>query len=260
MTVYGYRPVLAALADPALQVDKVLIAKGSRGPSVREIVSAAETRRVPLQRVPPARIALLSGNPRHDNGVVADVVAPRMRSLAGALDVKRHQRPQTIMLLDGITTPANVGMIVRSATAAGLDGIVVPHRGVCDIDPLVVKASAGVAFRAPILRCGTAAEAAERLVEAGYLLVGLAADAPTSLFDADLSPPVAFVLGSETTGVSTDVRPMVASWVRIPMPGAVESLNVANAATVVAFEVVRRRQAEGQPGHEQAREADHHAG
>jgi len=241
VTVYGIRPVLAALTDERLTVDKVLVAEGARSGSIREIVAAAQARGVAVRRVPAQRINLLSVNPRHDNGVLADVVAPRMRTLADALGGKHHERPDTVLVLDGIKTPANVGMILRSATAAGLGGVVVPHRGVADLDPLVVKASAGVAFRAPVLRCDTAEEAAERLVEAGYEVVGLAADATETIFETRVEPPVAFVLGSETEGVTAAVRPYVARWVSIPMPGDVESLNVASAAAVVSFEIVRRR-------------------
>jgi len=240
VTVYGFRPVLAALADDQLEVDKVLVAEGARGPSVREIVDAADARGVPVRREPPHRITLLSGNARHDNGVLADVVAPRMRTLAAALDGRHHERPRTLLVLDGIKTPANVGMILRTATAAGLDGVVVPHRGVAGIDPLVVKASAGVAFRAPVLRCDTAEEAVERLVEAGYAVVGMAGGADETIFGVDLPSHVALVLGSETEGVTPAVRTYVGEWVSIPMPGNVESLNVASAAAVVAFELVRR--------------------
>jgi len=240
VTVFGFRPVLAALGDLGIEIDKVLIARGANGPSVREIVAAAGSRDVPVERVEPHRVKLLAGNGRHDNGVLADVVAPRMQPLGDALDVPFPQRPARILLLDGIRTPANVGMLLRTATAAGLDGIVVPHRGTAGLDPLVVKASAGTAFRAPVLRCGTSAEAAERLIEAGYRLVGLAADGATSVFDAPLDPPVAFVLGSETHGVGPDVAGYVADWVSIPMPGAVESLNVSAAGAVICFELVRR--------------------
>lgn len=241
VTVYGFRPVLAALADKRLEVDKVLVAEGARGPSVREIVTAAQERQVPVHRAPPHRITLLSGSSRHDNGVLADVVAPRMRTLAAALAVKHHERPCTLLVLDGVRTPANVGMILRTATAAGLDGVVVPHHGVAGIDPLVVKASAGVAFHAPVLRCETSGEAAERLVEAGYTVIGLAGDGEESLYSLPFPSYVAFVLGGETAGVSEAVRPYVAQWMRIPMAGDVESLNVASAAAVLAFEVVRRR-------------------
>jgi 23S rRNA (guanosine2251-2'-O)-methyltransferase len=232
--------VLAALADKRLEVDKVLVAEGARGPSVREIVTAAQERHVPVHRAPPHRITLLSGSSRHDNGVLADVVAPRMRTLAAALAVKHHERPRTLLVLDGVRTPANVGMILRTATAAGLDGVVVPHHGVAGIDPLVVKASAGVAFHAPVLRADTAQDAVERLVDAGYAVFGLAADAEESIFEVDLPEFAAFVLGAETEGVGAPVRPYVGTWVRIPMPGGVESLNVASAAAVVSFELVRR--------------------
>ncbi len=243
VTVYGFRPVLAALTDDQLEVNKVLVAEGARGPSVREIVHAAQARGVPVRREAPHRITLLSGSARHDNGVLADVVAPRMSTLASALDRRHHERPRTLLVLDGIRTPANVGMILRTATAAGLDGVVVPHRGVAGIDPLVVKASAGVAFRAPVLRCDTAEEAVERLVEAGYAVVGLAGSGPRTIFEVDLPEQVALVLGSETDGVSEAVRAYVGEWARIPMPGEVESLNVASAAAVVAFELVRRGRA-----------------
>ncbi|MBA8794841.1 23S rRNA (guanosine2251-2'-O)-methyltransferase [Friedmanniella endophytica] len=240
VTVYGFRPVLAALDDAALEVDKVLIAEGSRSPSVREIEAAARRRDVPVRRVPPMRVKVLAGNGKHDNGVLADVVAPRMRTLAAALEEPPYRRPGTVLVLDGVRTPANVGMLLRTATAAGVGGVVVPHRGTAGIDPLVVKASAGVAFHAPVLRSDTSLDAVERLVESGYAVLGLRGDADTSLFDAPLEAPLALVLGSETDGVTPAVAERLTGWLSIPMPGAVESLNVASAGAVVCFELVRR--------------------
>ena len=155
LTVYGRKPVLEALADESLRVDKVILADTARGPGAAEIQHAAKAAGVPVQRASAHRVKVLAGNGKQDQGVLADVVAPRMRALAAALADRRP--PARVLLLDGITTPANVGMILRTATAAGLDGIVVPRRGVAGIDPLVIKASAGVAFHAPVLRCATAA-------------------------------------------------------------------------------------------------------
>ncbi|MCP2258693.1 23S rRNA (guanosine2251-2'-O)-methyltransferase [Streptoalloteichus tenebrarius] len=241
VTVYGRKPVLEALADPALAVDKVILADNAHGPAAREIVTAAQRRGVPVRRATAQRVKVLAGNGRHDQGVLADVVAPRMRTLDAALAGEAGRPPRSVLLLDGITTPANVGMILRTATAAGVDGIVVPRRGVASIDPLVVKASAGVAFHAPVLRCGTAEEAAAALRRAGYPLFGLAADAPRTLFAADLPSRAAYVLGSETAGVSGGVRAEVTDWLAIPMSGGVESLNVASAAAVLCFDLVRRR-------------------
>lgn len=239
LTVYGRKPVLEVLGDAALDVDKVLLADTSRGPAVAEIRRAARARGVPVHTASAHRVKVLAGNGKQDQGVLADVVAPRMRPLADALAGPRP--PARVLLLDGITTPANVGMILRTATAAGLDGIVVPRRGVASLDPLVVKASAGVAFRAPVLRCATAAEAAAALMAAGYPVYALGSSARATVFDAELPARAAFVLGGETAGVSTEVGALVTEWLSIPMHAGVESLNVSAAAAVLCFELVRRR-------------------
>ncbi|MFD1151591.1 TrmH family RNA methyltransferase [Saccharothrix hoggarensis] len=242
VTVYGRKPVLEALDDPRLEVDKVMLADTARGPAAREILDAARRRGVAVQRATAQRVKVLAGNGKQDQGVLADVVAPRMRPLdVGLRELERRGGPGNVLVLDGITTPANVGMILRTATAAGVDGIVVPRRGVASIDPMVVKASAGVAFRAPVLRCATAAEAAAALAAAGYPIYALDANAKQSVYAADLPKRAAFVLGSETAGISDDVRPHVTGWLSIPMAAGVESLNVASAAAVLCFEVVRRR-------------------
>lgn len=244
VTVYGRKPVLEVLADETLAVDKVMLADGARGAAADEILRAADARGVTVQRASAHRVKVLAGNGKQDQGVLADVVAPRMRPLVSALAGGRP--PRTVLVLDGITTPANVGMILRTATAAGLGGIVVPRRGVAGIDPLVIKASAGVAFRAPVLRCATAGEAAAELRAAGYRLFGLDGRARRSVFAADVPGRAAFVLGGETSGVSEEVRGRVHEWLSIPMSGGVESLNVASAAAVLCFDLVRRRSESGQ--------------
>lgn len=241
VTVYGRKPVLEALADGGLEVDKVLLADNARGPAVREILDAAAARSVPVHRASAHRVKVLAGNGRHDQGVLADVVAPRMRPLSSFLDGLTPAGAASVLVLDQITNPANVGMILRTATAAGLDGVVLPRRGVPGVDPLVVKASAGVAFHAPVLRCATAVEAGTALAGAGFTLLGLSAGGPRSVFAAPLPDRVAFVLGNETSGVSDAVRDAVHGWLSIPMTGGVESLNVASAAAVLCFELVRRR-------------------
>src|SRR3954447_21328131 len=237
VTVFGRKPVLEALGDAQLRVDKVILADNARGPAAREILDAASARSVPVERASAHRVKVLAGNGKQDQGVLADVVAPRMRRLSDALAAGSLS---TVLVLDGVTTPANVGMILRSATAAGIDGIVVPRKGVASLDPLVVKASAGVAFRAPILKSFTAAEAVADLKQAGFHVVGLDAGGDDDLFAAHLPEPVAFVLGSETAGLTPEVADLVDTWVSIPMAAGVESLNVSAAAAVVCFELVRR--------------------
>jgi 23S rRNA (guanosine2251-2'-O)-methyltransferase len=241
LTVYGRKPVLEVLADAGLAVHQVILADSARGPAADEIIRAAGRRGVEVHRATAHRVKVLAGNGKQDQGVLADVIAPKMRPLETALSGSRP--PGSVLVLDGITTPANVGMILRTATAAGVDGIVVPRRGVAGIDPLVIKASAGVAFRAPVLRCATAGDAAESLRSAGYRLFGLDGTARRTVFSATVPARAAFVLGGETAGLSDAVRRQVQEWLRIPMSGGVESLNVASAAAVLCFELVRRRAA-----------------
>jgi 23S rRNA (guanosine2251-2'-O)-methyltransferase len=107
----------------------------------------------------------------------------------------------------------------------------------------VIKASAGVAFHAPVLRSVTAEQGCATLRAAGYAVLGLSGSAPgaASLFRDAPPPRVAYVLGNETTGVSPAVAALLTGWVGIPMTGNVESLNVASAAAVVCFDWARRQ-------------------
>jgi 23S rRNA (guanosine2251-2'-O)-methyltransferase len=231
-------PVLEALDDAGLRVDKVILAEGLRGEPVRAILDAARSRGVRVERASAHRVKVLAGNGRHDQGVLADVVAPRMEPVGEFLD-RLSGGPARVLVLDRLTNPANVGMILRSATAAGLEGVLLPRRGLPAIDPLVVKASAGVAFRAPVLRAATVEEGCAALAEAGFGVYGLDAGG-VSLLTADLPARVALVLGNETSGLSASVRPLLAGLLAIPMYAGVESLGVASAGAVAAFELARR--------------------
>lgn len=232
--------MLEALEDDALRVDKVILAEHQHGEPVSAILAAARSRGVAVQRASAHRVKVLAGNGRHDQGVLADVVAPRMAPVAEFLDGLAPGSAAAVLVLDTVTNPVNVGMLLRSATAAGLDGVLLPRRGVPSIDPLVVKASAGVAFRAPVLRAATAAEGCAALRAGGFGVFGLEAGR-ASLLDAELPARVALVLGSETGGLSPDVRAACAGTLAIPMDAGVESLNVASAGAVAAFELRRRR-------------------
>lgn len=238
ITVYGRKPVLEALADPRVEVDKLLVARGAGGDHLDRIVQAARARGISPQYRPAKDVTRLSRNGRQDQGVALDVIAPRMQALETwlASDAPRSQ----LFVLDGITTPANVGLIIRAATAAGFDGIVLPRVGCPEVSPLVIKASAGVALRAPILRTRAVADAIEALVAAGHAIMGLAADGIDDIHGVPLSDRMAWVLGGETSGLSDAAVAALTHRVRIPMRGDVESLNVATAAAVVAFEVQRR--------------------
>lgn len=241
ITVYGRRAVLEALRDPGLEVAGVTIAEMG-GAVTSEVKKSASERGVDVRETSAHRVSLISGNGRQDQGVVADVVAPEMRALSDRLDelARDPSRKQRLLVVDGVTTPGNLGLIIRSATAAGVDGIVVPRRGTASIGPQVVKASAGTAFSSPILRTSDAPGALSELTDAGFSIVGLDAGAPTSLWELDLPDRIAFLVGGEHEGASAEASAFAHSWTSVPMPGGVESLNVACATTLVAFEIARR--------------------
>jgi 23S rRNA (guanosine2251-2'-O)-methyltransferase len=243
VTVYGRMPVIEVLSDPSLQVDKVVVADNARGANLDRIHELAGARGVDVRSATAQRVKLLAGNGRHDQGVIADVVAPRMGPLDLALAAS--SAPATLVLLDGVSNPSNVGMIIRTATAAGVDGIVLPRVGSPSVDPLVIKASAGVAFRAPILTCRTSVDGLAALRGKGYRIYGLAGDAARPLFDEAFPRLVVFVLGNETEGITAPAAALVDGWVSIPMSGGVQSLNVSSAAAVVCFELARRRSIRG---------------
>ncbi len=239
--VFGTRAVLEALRDEQVPVERLLVARTAKGQAVEEVLAAAAGRGLRAERAAPEKVHRASGSPHHDQGVLAEVVAEGIEPLEGWLDRHPAPAPAVLLVLDGVTNPANVGMIVRSAAGAGLDGTVLPRAGSPDIGPLLVRASAGVALRASLLRCATASAGAAALTDAEVPLVGLRAGEAPSLFDAELPPRAAFVLGNEAEGVSPGVAERVQAWRSIPLAGGVESLNVAATAAVVAFEASRRR-------------------
>ncbi len=234
ITVYGRKPVLEVLEQPELAVKHVFVARRSRGAFLDRIRETARERGVAVVEKSAAEVSRISRRPKQDQGVAADVEAPSMRSLTSFLDAL-GERPAKLLALDNVTTPANVGMILRTATVLGLHGVLVPRRGCPEIGPLVVKASAGVAFRAPIVRCAELADGLSDAKMRGFCVYGLADRGATDSRGARRPRPVDFVLGNESEGVGEATRPLVDEWVRIAMAGPGDSLNVASAAAVVCY-------------------------
>ena len=237
----GRKPVIEALHDQSLTFDKILLSDRAHGDEINTITGMAASRKIAVENVTEMKVTAVARNARHHQGVVADVVAPAMEHLSDFCERRRRGKDWacSLLLLDHVHNPANVGMILRSATAAGIDGVIVPHKGTADIGPVAIKASAGVAFRATILRCQTTNEALAMLRDHRFTLVGLDGQG-TPLFDVELPERAAYVVGNESAGLSqaaTDAMEMTFS---IPLANNVESLNAAVAASVVGFEIARR--------------------
>ncbi len=234
LTVYGRKSVLEALRDSTLACHSLHLADSNRDSGIiRDILSLAKGRDIPVQRHSREALSRISRNGRQDQGVAADIVCPAFRELDDYLaDTSKGRR---LLALDGVTNPQNAGMIIRSAVAAGVDGIVYPDRGTAALGPLLIKASVGTVFKAPLLRCERLLPALETCRDRGFSIYYLDGNAPVSLFDHRPEPDLVYVLGGETEGVSAGVQKVAKGGLSIPMRNGVESLNVAISAALVAY-------------------------
>jgi 23S rRNA (guanosine2251-2'-O)-methyltransferase len=236
MIVYGINPVLEALRAGRVTSLRV----GDRGGGrIRELVTLATERGVTVQRVPADLLERLARGGVHQ-GVVADVEEVSTdysidELVSGAADAP------LIVVLDGIEDPHNLGAILRTADAAGVDGVVIQSRRSAALGGAAAKASAGAVAHVKIAEVVNIARAIEELKNAGVWTMGLAGDATTSYDSIDLTLPSAIVLGAEGTGLRRLVRERCDHLAAIPMRGHVGSLNVSVAAGITLFEAVRQR-------------------
>ncbi|MEW5249759.1 TrmH family RNA methyltransferase [Microbulbifer sp. 2201CG32-9] len=238
LTIYGRKPVLEALEDPTLPVHKLHLAESNRSDQiVARIQQLAQQRQIEVAYHDRRQLARISKNGRQDQGVALDLALPSYGSVDAFIDtqLKTCTQPCELLALDGITNPQNLGMIIRSACAGGMDGIILPRQGCAQIDPLVIKASAGTLFRTRLLRCDELAPALQQFRRAGARVCGLSSHAGDTLAAFRTDAVTIFVVGNETRGVSASVEQCCSDWVRIPMHNNVESLNVAVTAALISF-------------------------
>jgi 23S rRNA (guanosine2251-2'-O)-methyltransferase len=235
LTVYGRKPVLETLENKTLVCHALHLAHSNREAGiVTDIKHRAEALGVPVKFHSREELARISKNGKQDQGVAVDVLCPSFRGLADFLEQPSVQ-PRRLLALDGITNPQNLGMIVRSAAAGDVDGILLPRKGTAALGPLVIKASAGTLYRAPLLLCDALPEALRLCQEHGAQVCTLDAGAALSLFEHKGHDFSIYVLGNETEGVSAAVSALADTRLSIPMRNGVESLNVAVTASLIAF-------------------------
>jgi len=240
--VYGRHAVEAALRSDPARVSRVWVAEGRRDRALRAIAEAAAAAGIPLETVPRARLDRLVGD-RHHQGVAARYRGPEPRG-EGFLDalLTGLDGPAFLLALDGVEDPRNLGACLRTAEAAGVHAVVAPRDRAVGLTPGAVKAAAGAAERLPFVQVTNLARTLGRLAQDyGLRVVGAAADAPASLYEADLRGPLVLVLGAEGRGLRRLTRERCDQLVRIPMAGAAESLNVSVAAGILLYEAVRQR-------------------
>jgi 23S rRNA (guanosine2251-2'-O)-methyltransferase len=237
----GRRPVTEALAAGREARRLLISASAKPSPELRAITDAARRLQVPTDRVPADQMTRLSGFDGHQ-GVLLEVEERRWADLVSMLARARSAgRDPFVLVLEHLQDPTNFGTLLRSAEAAGVDGVVFPERGAAPLSAAAVKASAGASEHLLLARLPTIGEAIHELKHAGLRLVAADQDAPASAWETDLRGPLAIVVGSEGSGLSGATRRRCDALVSFPMTGRVASLNAATAGALLLFEVVRQR-------------------
>ncbi len=237
MIIYGINPVLEALRAGRVKEVRVADRAGGR---LADVMKLARERGVPTRRVPADTLEREARRGVHQ-GVVADVEEAASYSVEDL--VRGAAGTPLLVVLDSIEDPHNVGAILRTADAAGVDGVIRQSRRAAALDGAAAKASAGAVAHVRIAEVVNIARAVEELKDAGVWTVGLDGSADTSYDAVDYTVPTAIVLGAEGSGLRRLVRERCDRLAAIPMQGHVQSLNVSVAAGVTLFEAVRQRRA-----------------
>lgn len=235
MIIYGINPVLEALRAGRV---KELRVGGRADDRLKQLLALAAEQGVRVRRVPAEALERDARRGVHQ-GVVADVEKSADYSVGEI--VRGAAAAPLVVVLDGIEDPHNFGAILRTADAAGVDGVVVQSRRSAARDGAAAKASAGAVAHVKIAEVVNIARAVEELKEAGVWTVGLAGEAEEPYDAIDFTVPTAVVLGAEGAGLRRLVRERCDRLASIPMRGHVGSLNVSVAAGIVLFEAIRQR-------------------
>ena len=243
--VIGRKPVKEALELRKPPIEKIWLHDRAGGPEVDVIRRLAAQQSIPLQYVPEVRIKRMTeGN---HQGVVANIapvafwnVDEMLQQVAATRDEVKAKKP-ILLVLDRIEDPQNFGAVLRSALAAGVEGIIIPTKQMAPLNDAAIKASAGTALRIPIARVKQLPEVLYQLKERGYWIVGAEGESEVTIHDYDWDKPVVIVMGSERAGLHPKVKAECDTLISIPVYGPVESLNVSVAAALLVFTAAAQR-------------------
>ncbi|ACX51558.1 RNA methyltransferase, TrmH family, group 3 [Ammonifex degensii KC4] len=233
--VYGRHAVKEALLA-GRSLYKILVARGLGGAFFHELRSLAASRSVPVQIVPAEALDRLTARGVHQ-GCVA-LVSPYNYA---SLDEILATHPSCLLVLAYITDPRNLGAILRTAAAVGVEGVIIPSRRAAGLTAEALKASAGGAEHVKVARVTNLAQTLRYLKEQGFWVLGAEADAKVSLWEAEWNEPLVVVIGGEDTGLGKVVRRECDVLVRIPTTAKMPCLNASVAAAVILYEVLRRQ-------------------
>ncbi len=237
-TLHGFHAVTARLRQRPDSVRALYVADAKQGPRMRDLLARASGAGRPVHTADAQRLRDLAGTDHHQ-GVVAIVDAAETELTLDRV-VETAREPLLLLVLDGVTDPHNLGACLRSADAFGAHAVIVPKDRAVGVNATVAKAASGAADTVPVITVTNLARALRDLKDRGVWILG-ADTGGESLFEADVTGPVAWVLGAEGAGLRRLTRELCDRIVGIPLAGTVESLNVSVAAGICLFASRRAR-------------------
>ena len=237
----GIHPVESALDQSAGQVHLLVVAAESKNPRTRKLEKRARALGIRIESRPRATLDRDSDGQRHQD-VMAEFEVNNLydeQDLESVLE--KMNAPKLVLVLDGVQDPHNLGACLRTADAAGVGLVILPKDGSAGLTPVARRSAAGAAEVMPLLLATNLARVLRKLKEQGVWLAGTADDAAQDIYQADLTGPLALVMGSEGKGMRRLTSELCDFLVRIPMQGSVSSLNVSVATAVCLFESNRQR-------------------
>jgi 23S rRNA (guanosine2251-2'-O)-methyltransferase len=239
--IYGINSVTEALKARGRAFEWVGMAKERHDLRLQRLIEDCRRIGVPVRFVQRTELDRMAGNAAHQ-GVVAVTSAKQYSDLDDVVGAKRGPY-SLVVVLDGVEDPHNLGAILRTADAAGADGVIIPERRAAGVTGTVTKASAGASEHLPIAKATNISRAVEELKDRNIWTVGLDEHGKQTYDSLDYNMDCAVVLGAEGKGLHDLVKKKCDFLVSIPMLGKVPSLNVSVAAGVVLYEIVRQRRA-----------------
>lgn len=239
--VFGFHAIEGLLTKDAHQVHRLMVQTGRQDKRIQALLKKAKAQGVKVVTVPQHELDGLLPDAAHQ-GVIAccgghiERIAQTLEELLDSLD-----KPAFLLVLDGVQDPHNLGACLRSAAAAKVDAVIIPRDNAVGITPTVRKVACGGAEIVPLIQVTNLARSLRLMQERGIWLFGAAEQAEESVYHADLTGPIAFVLGGEEKGIRDLTRKQCDYLIAIPTAGELKSLNVSVAAGICLFEAVRQR-------------------
>ena len=237
--IFGARAVIEAI-QAGKEIDKVLIKKDIQSDLSKELLAALKDTFIPVQRVPVERINRITK--KNHQGVIAfisPITYQRTEDIVPFL-FEQGKNPLLIML-DGLTDVRNFGAIARTCECAGVDAIIIPNKNSVSVNADAIKTSAGALHTLPVCRESNLRNTIKFLKDSGFKIIAATEKGDYDYTKADYEGPTCIIMGAEDTGVSYDNLALCDEWVKIPMLGTIESLNVSVAAGVLIYEAIKHR-------------------